>query len=120
MRLSTYSSTPLSSVILLIPSLAIAISLDCTDVRVDGVSFNFKPLGGPHSLYRIKEQHNGIINTTFTLDICQALGKQKGVPEGEECPNGSNGRLVFLYTVLCRILPRLTYMFPLQSVPSSV
>ena len=97
MRLSTYSSPRLSSVILLIPSLAIAISLDCKDVRVDGVSFNFKPLGGPHSLYRIKEQSNGFKNTTFTLDICQALGKQKGVPEGEECPNGSNGRLVSVH-----------------------
>ena len=100
MRLFTYFSTRLSSVILLIPSLAIAISLNCKDVRVDGVSFNFKPLGGPHSLYRIKEHSTGIINTTFTLDICQALGKQKGVPEGEECPNGSNGRLVFLFKVL--------------------
>ena len=100
MRPSTYSSTRLSSVILLIPSLAIALSLNCKDVRADGVSFNFKPLGGPHSLYRIKEHSNGIINTTFTLDICQALGKQKGVPEGEECPNGSHGRLLFLYTVL--------------------
>ena len=92
MRLFSYFHAQLSSVILLIPSLAIAINLDCSDVRDDGVSFNFKALTGPHALYKIKPQSNGIKNTTFTIDICQPLKKQKNVPEGEECPSGTRGR----------------------------
>ena len=92
MRLSPHPRTRLSSVILLVPSLATAISLDCSDARDDGVSFNFKTLEGPHSLYRIKEQPNGYIKTTFTIDICRPLQKQKGVPKEEDCPNNSRGR----------------------------
>ena len=92
MRLSPYPRTRLSSVFFLIPSLAIAISLDCSDARDDGVSFNFKPLDGPHSFYRIKEHPNGIINTTFTIDICRPLERQKGVPKGEDCPGHTRGR----------------------------
>ena len=57
------------------------------------MSFNFKPLGGPHSLYRIKERPPiGIINTTFTIDICQPLEKKKGIPKEEDCPNASRGK----------------------------
>ncbi|CAD6592130.1 MAG: hypothetical protein ASARMPRED_006042 [Alectoria sarmentosa] len=89
MRLSPYSHIRLSSVILLVPSLVTAISLDCSDARDDGVSFNFKTLEGPHSLSRIKEQPNGIRNTTFTIDICRPLEKLKGVPKDEDCPGGS-------------------------------
>ena len=96
MRISPESRTKLSPVvILLVPSLVTAISLDCSDVRDDGVSFNFKALEGPHSLYRIKEHPNGIINTTFTIDICRFLQKQKGVPKEEDCPNNSRGRPIF-------------------------
>ena len=97
MRLSNYSPTRLTSVVILIPSLATAISIVCSDVRDDGVSFNFMPLDGPHSLYRIKEHPNGIINTTFTIDICRPLEKQKGVPKEEDCPGGSRGRPITQY-----------------------
>ena len=103
MRLATYSRTRLSSVILLISSLPTAISLDCSDARDGGVSFNFKPLGGPHSLYRVKENPNGIINTTFTIDICQRLVKQKGVPKEEDCPNNSRGRPIFPHQFFFRL-----------------
>ncbi|KAF6232868.1 hypothetical protein HO173_008831 [Letharia columbiana] len=89
MRLSPHPYIRLSSVILLVPSLATAISLDCSDVRDDGVSFNFRTLEGPHSLYRIEKQPNGIKTTTFTIDICRPLEKQKGVPKEEDCPNYS-------------------------------
>ena len=92
MRLSPCPHIRLSSVILLIPSLATATFLDCSDVRDDGVSFNFMPLEGPHSLYRIKEQPNGFIKTTFTIDICRPLKKPEGVPKDEDCPNNSRGR----------------------------
>ena len=106
MRLSPYPRTRLSPVILLVPSLATAISLDCSAARDDGVSFNFKTLEGPHALYRIKEHPNGIINTTFTIDICRPLQKQKGVPKEEDCPNNSRGRPASLF--FCCALLRLT------------
>ena len=94
MRLSSYPRIRLSHVILLIPSLAIAISLDCSDARDDGVSFNFLALKGPHSLYSIKQHPNKIINTTFTINICQPLRKQKDVSKEQDCPNGSRGRSI--------------------------
>lgn len=92
MRLSPYLHAQLSSVILLISSLSTAISLTCSDARVDGVSFDFEALGGPHSLYKIKEHPNGVIKTTFTIDICRFLEKQKGVAKEEDCPNNTRGR----------------------------
>ena len=97
MRLSPYPRTRLSYLILLVPSLAIAISVDCSDARDDGVSFNFRTLEGPHSLYSIKQHPNGIINTTFTIDICRRLDKKKGVPKEADCPNGSNGKPISQY-----------------------
>lgn len=120
MRLSPHPYIRLSSVILLVPSLATAISLDCSDVRDDGVSFNFRTLEGPHSLYRIEKQPNGIKTTTFTIDICRPLEKQKGVPKEEDCPNYSRGRLIsWRKWPLCCTLHKLTFTFPLQPVPSS-
>ena len=120
MRLSPYPHLRLSSVVVLTTSLPTAISLTCSDVRADGVSFDFGALGGPHSLYKIKEHPNGVINTTFTIDICQPLAKQKGVAKEEDCPNNTRGRpMSWQQWPHCCILASLAYTFPLQSVPSN-
>ena len=33
-------------------------------------------------------------NTTYTVDICKALGKVKDAPADEQCPNGTQGELL--------------------------
>ena len=68
-----------------------AISIDCSDILVDKKQFNLKALEGPHSLYKVEKPLPAIKNTTFTIDICRPLEKTKGVPKGEDCPNGSRG-----------------------------
>lgn len=93
MRLLPHPPTTLSSLILLLPSLATAITLDCSDIRVDKKSFNLQALGGPHELHTIKERPPTITDTTIKLDICQALKKPKGVDKKEDCPNGSRGKI---------------------------
>ena len=93
MRLPRHRPTTVSSLILflLLPSLTTAVSIDCSDVREDDTSWNFKELDGPHSLYRISEEEAQIINTTFTFNICRPLGKTKGVPKEEDCPASTIG-----------------------------
>lgn len=71
-----------------------SISLDCEKVIVDGVSFNLKPLGGPHSIYQVYDTGSAIRNTTFTIDICAALEKVTD----KHCTNGARSKLF----VLCR------------------
>ena len=95
MRLPSHPPTTLSYLflLLLLPSLATAISLDCSDIRVDRTPFNLEPLDGPHNIYKVKEHPNSITNTTFTINICRPLKKNKGVPKDEDCPNGSRGKV---------------------------
>lgn len=98
-RLSTYraamrpqpSSFSLSTALLLLPALVSAVTLDCKHLRIDGQSFDFSELGGPHSVHLIEDTPPSITNTTFTLDICNPLQRTKGVPKENECPSGTRG-----------------------------
>lgn len=72
-------------------TLTTAITLDCEHARDGGHSFNFKPLGGPHSVGWDREGEDSIKSFTFTLDICQSLGRSRGIPPDEDCPHGSYG-----------------------------
>lgn len=92
MRLLPSPPSPLTSLLLLLPSLITGLSINCEDIRVEKTPFNFKPLDGPHSLYSVKEHPNTIKTTTFTFNICRPLERQKGVPSDEDCPNGSRGK----------------------------
>ncbi|KUI55263.1 Autophagy-related protein 27 [Cytospora mali] len=96
MRWSSSSTSPaadsaaglLSLVLLATPATAM---LRCEQIRVDGQQFNFKDLGGPHSVVTTQEQPSwepyDYINTTYTLDLCAPL--KKDGPRKESCPNGS-------------------------------
>ncbi|KAG0648964.1 Autophagy-related 27 [Hyphodiscus hymeniophilus] len=71
---------------LLFPLLSAAAgSFSCEHIRVNKQSFNLKPLGGAKSVMHHFENHN----TTYTVDICKALGKVKDIPAEEQCPNGT-------------------------------
>jgi len=85
MLLGLFSSLLLASV----P--AQAASLDCENVRIDGHTFNLKPLGGPHSVVttRWEESAQTHFNTTYTVDICKPLKKSGKENKNKECPNGT-------------------------------
>ncbi|KAI4286943.1 MAG: hypothetical protein L6R35_003803 [Caloplaca aegaea] len=77
--------------LLLFPTLAYAMNLDCSDIRDNKQSFDVSALGSPISVMT-SEDHDPsptMTNTTFTIDICKPLRKAKGIPKEEDCPNGS-------------------------------
>lgn len=80
---------------LLFPFLASAVgNLDCKNIVVDGKYFNLGELGGPRSALHSVEDYvgdegRGWTNTTYTIDICQAIVK-KGF---YECPGGTRGNV---------------------------
>lgn len=64
--------------------------LRCDHVQADGQKFNFKELGGPHSVVTWhKDTEFEYVNTTYTLDLCAPL--KKDGPSNESCPNGARG-----------------------------
>lgn len=73
----------------LVASLVQALSFDCARVRTGGVDFDLSKLGGPRSVYSVKEQPPSISNITFTLDICTPLKKDSAINDGEQCPGGT-------------------------------
>ena len=96
MRLTSHHPTTFSSLVLLLPSLVASISIDCSDIRRDKTSWNFKDLDDERSLSVLNEHETKIINTTFTFNICRPLGKTRGVPKDEDCPNHTNGKYFHL------------------------
>ncbi|MCJ1303471.1 hypothetical protein MMC08_006281, partial [Hypocenomyce scalaris] len=81
----------LFSTLFLLPSVSNAVSIDCSHVLVDGVSFNLETLGGPKHVYDVRrlEDPPKTINTTYTIDVCRPLTRSKGVPKEEECMSGT-------------------------------
>lgn len=67
--------------------------LQCDKILVDRQKFNFKDLGGPHSVVTTQQldenQPFQFRNTTYTLDLCAPL--KKDGPKEEMCPNGARG-----------------------------
>ncbi|KAK7740060.1 type II membrane protein [Diaporthe eres] len=65
--------------------------LQCDKILIDRQKFNFKDLGGPHSVVTTQEldenQPFQFRNTTYTLDLCAPL--KKDGPTRESCPNGA-------------------------------
>lgn len=77
---------------LLLPSLSSAVSLDCSHIRADGKKFNFEKIGGPHSVSVIEQRPPSIHNTTWTVDLCGTLKKDKKIKAEYQCPGGTYGR----------------------------
>lgn len=75
--------------LLLLPAYASALSLDCKQIRDDGHTFNLEKLGGPKTVHRVQWEPPSIENTTFTIDVCNPLKKDKNAKKGEDCPGGT-------------------------------
>lgn len=88
--------------LLLFCSLTTANNLDCKNVQVDKKKFDFSKIGGPHSiLVQDTEGHPSKSNTTWTVDLCKALEKPKGVPKGDSCPSFTRGKFVECHELNC-------------------
>lgn len=72
--------------------------LECKNVVIDGHKFDLGELGGPHTVVTEEFSPPEHINTTYTLDICAPLKRSEKVPKGHECPNGSRGRFISLWS----------------------
>ena len=76
---------------ILFPFVAVAITLDCAQIRVDKTNFDLSELDGPKSVLHSVDQGVSLKNTTYTIDICKSLVRVKGVPKDDQCPSGTRG-----------------------------
>ena len=106
MRASSFSA--LSLVLLLLSNFANAITLDCQKIVADGQKFNLQSLDDPYTLYKIEKHPPTISNTTFTLNICRPLKKDKDAAKDEDCPNGSRGEQVSSQSTVDDLLTSLS------------
>ncbi|PPJ58685.1 hypothetical protein CBER1_03995 [Cercospora berteroae] len=74
---------------LLLPAAISAVTFDCENVVVDSQKFNLKALGGPKEVHKLYRDSFSVVNTTFTIDVCDTLKKPKGDEAKTSCPNGS-------------------------------
>ncbi len=75
--------------LLLIPAAVTAIQLDCGKIKVDGQKFDFTQLGGPKTVHNIESKPPSIVNTTFTIDLCDTLKKEKDTKKEQNCLTGT-------------------------------
>ncbi|KAK0706766.1 autophagy-related protein 27 [Lasiosphaeria miniovina] len=68
---------------------ASATALDCKKVVVDGQTFDFGKLAGPHTVVTTESKPPSYYNTTYTLDICAPLKRKDKAEKDFECPEGS-------------------------------
>jgi hypothetical protein len=85
---------PLTSALTALPfllaSLASALTPGCEHIRIGGKKFDLHKIGGPHSISTHDESHPPAMhNTTWTVDICQPLRKDKKLPSADQCPSGT-------------------------------
>ncbi|KAL2818351.1 autophagy-related protein 27 [Aspergillus granulosus] len=67
-------SFPLLSAASLLPSLASAITFDCSKIIQDGYKYNLKELGGVHEIFYAEKDGDLTSNTTYVMNICNTLG----------------------------------------------
>ncbi|KAK2865478.1 hypothetical protein FQN49_003532 [Arthroderma sp. PD_2] len=70
--MARYQGLSILSLFALFSSFASA-ELDCSHIKVDGVSWDLSKLGGAHALS--ETTGHGVFNTTYSLDICKPLTK---------------------------------------------
>nr|CDP30495.1 Putative Autophagy protein Atg27 [Podospora anserina S mat+] len=65
-----------------------AAKFNCEKLPVDGYTYNFKELSGPHTVVTSEFLAPSYHNTTYTIDLCGGL-KSKTGGERERCPEGT-------------------------------
>ncbi|ORY13418.1 autophagy-related protein 27 [Clohesyomyces aquaticus] len=87
---SGLSLSTLSTLFLSFSSLSAGFA--CDDVVAGGQHFHLEKLGGPFKVHWLQEPdlvHQDQFNYTFTLDLCNKLQRDKGVPKDEWCHPGA-------------------------------
>ncbi|KAK0748531.1 autophagy-related protein 27 [Apiosordaria backusii] len=64
-------------------------TFDCEKLPVDGRTYNFKELAGPHTVVTGEYVAPSYHNTTYTIDLCGGLKRKGEVGRGERCPDGT-------------------------------
>lgn len=78
------------SALVLLPAAISAVTFDCKHIRAGGKDFNFEKLGGPKEVNYQRLTSPSITNTTFTIDVCKPLPRNKDKDKAkEECPTGT-------------------------------
>lgn len=80
---------PALSVLTLLPATISAVTFGCEHIQVDKQSFDLHHLGGPKSVHFLSSSPPSISNTTFTIDICDALVRDKKLPNEEQCSSNT-------------------------------
>jgi autophagy-related protein 27 len=65
------------------------VGFDCKQVVANRVTWDLSPLGGPHSVHWVKETPPTVENTTFTINICKGLGRDKEEHKDNQCDHGT-------------------------------
>jgi hypothetical protein len=77
------------SVLLALPAVTLAVTLDCEKIRIDKQDFNLAAIGGPKTVHLQEYDPPSIANTTFTIDICDKLQRDEKVDKAKQCPFGT-------------------------------
>ncbi|KAF4239009.1 hypothetical protein CNMCM8980_009492 [Aspergillus fumigatiaffinis] len=72
---SSLSSSLLFSSALLTGLASATGSFDCRNIIAEGNKYDLYGLHGVHTIYHVEKAEDYIVNTTYVLDICKALGK---------------------------------------------
>ncbi|KAG2012451.1 hypothetical protein GB937_007045 [Aspergillus fischeri] len=72
---SSLSSSLLFSSALLTGLASASGSFDCHNIIAEGNKYDLSGLHGVHTIYHVDKAEDYIVNTTYVLDICKALGK---------------------------------------------
>jgi hypothetical protein len=67
-------------------------SFICSNVTAQNAQWDLKELGGHRAVHWIRDEEPVTKDTTFTIDICKAIGVKKGIPKEDQCPGGTRGR----------------------------
>jgi hypothetical protein len=85
----------LFSIPLLLAQLSAAASIDCEHIRIGGKKFDVSNLAGRHNVtVHDTSRPPAEYNTTWSLDLCAPLKKIDGVPDANQCPFGTRGRVI--------------------------
>ena len=75
------------------PFLASSITIDCSNIITDDRKYDLDALKGPHTVQSYtKITPPSTSEITFTVDICELLGKDSSLKDKEQCPNGTRGQ----------------------------
>lgn len=86
----------------LLTSLASASGFDCKDIIADGNKYDLYGLNGVHTIYHVEKTEDYIVNTTYVLNICKALGKAS-IRGDLKCGTSKNSACIaLLFGILMR------------------